>query len=158
MPKVPEAHPDAEGTPRSIAEVLRRGPLVLAIYKSSCQASKTLFPFLDRLRARYAEHGLTVFGVSQDSVNIARSFARRYGVRFPLLIEGDEYPISRAFDAAFTPTVYLIRPDGMVAFAFEGFLRDQIEELGEAVARALGLTPQPLIGPDEAEVPYFVPG
>ena len=158
VPKVPEAYPDAEGTPRSIAEALRRGPLVLAIYKSSCQASKTLFPFLERLHARYAGDGLTVFGVSQDSANIARSFARRSGVSFPLLIEGPEYPISRAFGVDFTPTVYLIQPNGTVAFAFEGFLRDQIQEFGEAVAAELGLPQAPLLGADEVDVPFFVPG
>jgi hypothetical protein len=79
-------------------------------------------------------------------------------VSFPLLIEGHGYPISRAFGADFTPTVYLIRPDGTVAFAFEGFLRDQVEELGEAVARVLDVPPAPLIGTDEAEAPFFVPG
>lgn len=157
-PAIAEAYPDAGGQPHTVAESQAGGPVLLGIYKSSCQASKTLFPFLDRLHQRHAGQGLAVLGVSQDSANIARSFARRAGVTFPLLIEGDEYPISRAFDAGFTPTVYLIRPDRTIAFVAEGFLRDQIDELGVAVAAELGVPPAPLIAETETEVPFFVPG
>src|SRR5262245_61696264 len=109
-PALTDPIPDADGAPRSIAEALRGGPVLLGIYKSSCQASKTIFPILERLHQRDRDRGLTVFGISQDSPNVTRSFARRYGITFPLLIEGDDYPVSRAFDIFATPTVYLVRP------------------------------------------------
>ena len=149
---------DAEGTPRDLRAALAEGPVLLGIYKSSCQASKTIFPFLERLHRRYAGNGLNVFGVAQDSANITRSFARRLGLTFPILVEGDGYPVSRAFDIAATPTVYLIRPDGTVAFTTMGYFKPTVNELGEAVTGALGLPPEPLVTDADADVPLFVPG
>lgn len=150
--------PDAGGTIHSLSEALAAGPLLVGIYKSSCQASKTMFPMLERLHQRYGANGLAAFGVSQDSANVTRSFARRYGVSFPILIEGDGYPISRRFDIFATPTVYLIRPDGSVAFTAMGFLKDQINDLAAAVAAELGLPPEPITSDAETDVPFFVPG
>ena len=149
---------DAEGRSHVIAEALTRGPVLLGIYKSSCQASKTMLPFLERLRQRHADAPLTVLGVSQDSPNITRSFARRYGLAFPILIEPDDYPVSRAFDIMATPTVYLIQPDGTVVYTTMGFFKAPVNELGDAVAAALGQEPAPLVTEADADVPMFVPG
>ena len=87
--KVPDAidlslESTADG-PISIAGALANGPVLVGLYKSSCQASKTMFPFLERLHQRHAGTPLTVLGVSQDSLNITRSFARRGGITFPIL-------------------------------------------------------------------------
>jgi peroxiredoxin len=149
---------DAQGQTHVIARALQRGPVILAIYKSSCQASKTIFPFLERLAQRFAGDGLTVLGVSQDSPNVTRSFARRYGITFPIIVEGDAYPVSRAYDIFATPTVFLINPNGTVAFTTMGFFKDQINQLGEAVATELGDKPEPLFTAQETDVPVFVPG
>lgn len=157
-PGFDEPFVDANGIPRDVTAALRNGPVLLGIYKSSCQASKTMFPMLERLHQRYAGQGLTVFGVSQDSPNVTRSFARRYGITFPLLIEGDDYPISRRFDIFATPTVYLIRPDGTVATTIMGFFRDQVNDLANTVAEEIGAPPEPLITDADADVPIFVPG
>ena len=112
--------------------------MLLGIYKSSCASSKQMFPFLERLHERHGADGLTVLGISQDSANITRSFARRYGITFPLVLEGDDYPVSRAFDIMATPTVFLIEPDGTVAYATMGFMKPALDALGDAVADALG--------------------
>jgi len=106
---------------------------------------------------------LPVFGVSQDSANVARSFARRTDATFPILIEPEGYPLSRAFAVEQTPTLYLILPDGAVAFAAEGFAAGTVNALGAAAAAALGepstSTPTPLYADaDAALVPSRVPG
>ena len=149
---------DAEGRPHRISAALQRGPVLLGIYKSSCAASKTMFPILERLHQRYGPVGLTVLGVAQDSANITRSFARRYGITFPLLVEGEAYPISRLFDIFATPTVYLIRPDGRIVFSAMGFFREQVNQLGEAIAAEFGLPPEPVVRDEERDIPFFVPG
>jgi peroxiredoxin len=157
-PDFPEPIPDAEGAPRDVAAAVRSGPVLLGIYKSSCQASKTIFPILERLHQRYAGRGLAVFGIAQDSPNVTRSFARRYGITFPLLIEGDDYPVSRRFDIFATPTVFLIQQGGAVASSIMGFFREQVNEFAGSVAAAVGQPPEPIIGDDETDVPLFVPG
>jgi peroxiredoxin len=149
---------DANGESRRIGRGLTEGPVLVGIYKSSCQASKTMFPMLERLHEKYADKGLTVLGVAQDSANVTRSFARRGGITFPMLIEPEGYPISIAFDIFATPTVFLIRPDHTIAFTAMGFLRDQVNDLAKAVASELGQPPEPIIAEDEAGVPMFVPG
>jgi peroxiredoxin len=149
---------DADGAIHNIADALQHGPVLLGIYKSSCQASKTMFPILERFHERYHDRGLTVYGISQDSPNVTRSFARRYGITFPLLVEGNDYPISRRFDIFATPTLYLIRPDGTVASSIMGFFRQQVNEFAATVAAEVGALPEPIIAEDESEIPLFVPG
>jgi peroxiredoxin len=150
--------PDAEGTEHDPRRAIAAGPLLLGIYKCSCASSKEMFPFLERLYTRYRDAGLTVLGVSQDSPNITRSFARRYGITFPLLIEGEEYPISRAFDIMATPTVFLVRPDGVVSYTTMGFLKPGLDAMGDAVADAVGRPHERLVTDADEDVPMFVPG
>jgi peroxiredoxin len=149
---------DAEGNKHTISEALKRGPVLLALYKSSCQASKVMLPMVERLYRRYGDQGLTVYGLSQDSENITQSFARRYDITFPILIDTADYAMSRAFDIFATPTVFLIRPDGCVAFTTNGFFKEQVNQLAVAVAEEIGLPPQILSPEEEADVPMFVPG
>lgn len=156
LPEQPFA--DAEGMGHDLRELLQSGPLLIGIYKSSCASSKQMFPFLERLNERHRGDGLTVLGVSQDSANITRSFARRYEITFPLVLEGDDYPVSRAFDIMATPTVFLIEPDGTVTYATMGFMKPALDALGDAVADALGKPHQALVTSDDADVPMFVPG
>ncbi len=157
-PGLNEPFTDADGQSHNIADALQRGPVVLGIYRSSCQASKTMFPMLQRLHQRDGERGLSVYGVSQDSPNVTRSFARRYGITFPILIEGDDFPLSNRFDIFATPTVYLLRGDGTVASSIMGFFRDQVNEFATTVASELGVTSEPIIAEDESDIPLFVPG
>jgi peroxiredoxin len=158
QPETGEIFEDAEGKPHSLAAALEHGPLLLGLYKSSCQASKTMFPLLQRLYERYGDKGLTVYGVAQDSPNITRSFARRLGLTFPILIDPDGYPLSNAFDIAATPTIYLIGRDGKIAYTTMGFLKPGLDAMGEAVTTALGLPAEPLVTDADVDVPMFVPG
>jgi peroxiredoxin len=117
-----------------------------------------MFPFLERLHQRYASHGLTVYGVSQDSANVSRSFARRVGITFPILIDDDDYAVSRAFEVTATPTVFLMQPDGSVAHTTMGFFKDSVNELAGAVATAVGQPAEPVFTDADTDVPRFVPG
>ncbi|MBA3451333.1 MAG: TlpA family protein disulfide reductase [Chloroflexia bacterium] len=149
---------DAEGQQRDLTHILDAEPLLLGIYKSSCASSKQMFPFLERLFQRHADAGLQVIGVSQDSANITRSFARRYEITFPIVLEGDDFPISRAFDIVATPSVFLIERDGSVAYATMGFLKPSLDALGNVVADVLGKAHEPLVTSADGDVPMFVPG
>ncbi len=149
---------DAEGQAHDLRHMAADGPVLLGIYKSSCASSKQMFPFLERLNERHRGDGLAVLGISQDSANITRSFARRYGITFPLVLEGDDYPVSRAFDIMATPTVFLIEPDGTVTYATMGFMKPALDALGDAVADAIGASHAPLVTSADGDIPMFVPG
>lgn len=145
---------------RSIAQALATGPVLLGIYKSSCAASKVMMPVLQRIDARHHVDGLTTLGVAQDSANITRSFARRYGIDYPILIESPDYPISNGFQIGYTPTVFVLRQNGEIAYTTMGFLRGQVDEIESTVAGELKTEPAVIILPPPAEpdVPFFVPG
>lgn len=152
------AFPDADGVERDLRGLLGSGPLLLGIYKSSCASSKQMFPFLERLAQRYRDRGLNAIGISQDSPNITRSFARRYDITFPIVVEGEGYPISNAFDIAATPTIFLIAQDGRVAYTTMGFMKPALDAMGDAVADIVGADHTLLVTEADAEVPMFVPG
>lgn len=159
-PNLSTPFPDTEGNEHVLANALRNGPILLGIYKSSCGASKAMMPMLNRFVDRYGIFGLQVFGIAQDSANVTRSFIRRSGgLDYPVLIEGDDYPLSVAFDIFATPTVYVIRQDGTIAYTTMGFLRVQMEEFSHTVADVLGVAYQPIIDEEaDEEIPLFVPG
>jgi len=157
-PQLTTFYPDQEGTEHTIAEHLKNGPVVVGLYKSSCAASKAMMPLLNRLQDRYADKGLAVYGVAQDSLNVTNSFIRRSGIEYPVLIEGEEYPLSRAFDIFATPTIYVIDKDGQITYTTMGFMRDQFNDIGAAIAAALGLEAETIVGSDEDDIPRFVPG
>ena len=151
---------DSEGNEYVLSDALRTGPLLLGIYKSSCGASKAMMPMLNRFVDRYGIFGLQVFGVAQDSENVTRSFIRRSGgFDYPVLLEGDDFPLSIEFDIFATPTVYVICQDRTIAYTTMGFLRIQLEEFSQAVADVLTVAYQPIIQEEvDEEIPLFVPG
>jgi peroxiredoxin len=159
-PNLDRWFPDADGNEHNLAHALQAGPLLIAIYKSSCGASKAMMPILNRFVDRYGIFGLQVFGVAQDSPNVTRSFIRRSGgLDYPVLIEGEDFPLSIEFDIFATPTVYVVRQDGTIAYTTMGFLRVQLEEFSQAVSEVLGVTYQPIIDEEvDEEIPLFVPG
>ncbi|MGD9713041.1 MAG: peroxiredoxin family protein [Thermomicrobiales bacterium] len=158
-PPLTVTFPDQDGVDHTISDDLARGPVLLAIYKSSCPACKAMMPLLNRINDYYGEKGLTLYGVAQDSANVTRSFIRRTGINYPILIEGDDYPLSKAFDVFGTPAIYVIEPDGAIRYTTQGFMRDQVEEIGAAVAELVGVEPATIIQTsEEEEIPRFIPG
>ncbi|MEX2426210.1 MAG: TlpA disulfide reductase family protein [Thermomicrobiaceae bacterium] len=152
------ALPDAaEDAPHDLSEALKSGPAIVGIYKSSCEASKTMFRMLEQIRQKYPDDRLAVWGVAQDSPNVTRSFIRRIGLSFPILIEGDEYPISKEYDIEATPTVFLIDQSGTIIWQGMGFQNAAIEELSGKVAEILGVEPVDIFDGVE-DIPGWVPG
>ena len=145
----------AENLPHHMSKALERGPLLIGIYKSSCEASKTTFPFMEKLHQAYP--ALTIWGIAQDSPNVTRSFTRRTGVSFPMLIDDNNYAVSRAYDIVATPTLFLIDRSGVVLWQRMGFQKASIHELSTVIADLLGVPPVDILAGSEA-VPAWVPG
>lgn len=145
----------AENRPHNLSEALRRGPVLIGIYKSSCEASKTAFPYLEKLHQAYP--ALTIWGVAQDSPNVTRSFTRRTGVTFPMLIDDNEYAVSRAYGVIATPTLFLIDQTGTVIWQRMGFQKTSMSELNDIIAERLGVPPVDILAESES-APAWVPG
>lgn len=142
----------------SIADALKRGPVLLSIVDSPGKSSKALLPMLQRVAERYNDTPLTVIAISQYSPNITRSIVRRLGLTFPVLIEPEGYPFSHAFDIEATPTTFLIGQDGKVKFSTVAFFKGPFQMLVDIIAAELGVDPVPIYNEGDEETPGFVPG
>ncbi|HLK18251.1 MAG TPA: TlpA disulfide reductase family protein [Bryobacteraceae bacterium] len=116
----------------SLADILAKGPALLAFYKVSCPVCQLTFPFLERLAGGT---GLQIIGISQDDFGSATAFNQRFGVTFPTLLDQakDGYPASNAFGITNVPTMFLVEPDGQIANTISGFSKHDLEGLGARV-------------------------
>jgi len=126
---------DASGAQQSLADILARGPALIALYKISCPVCQLTLPFLDRM----AKGSLQVIGISQDDERATQKFRQTYSPDLPMLLDRDRegYPVSNAFAISHVPSLFLIEQDGTISMTSEGFVKSDLEKLG---SRA-GVTP-----------------
>jgi peroxiredoxin len=141
----------------SLAEASKKGPVVAAFFKISCPVCQFTFPFLERLYQTYGDSNVTFWGISQDDAADTMEFCAEYGIKFPVLIDGDGYPVSNQYSLTNVPTIFLIAVDGKVSVSSVGFSKADLEKIATEVARASGRPVQPLFRPGEA-VPDYKPG
>src|SRR2546427_9954549 len=97
------------GQPFSLADALRKGPVVAAFFKISCPVCQFTLPFLERLYKRYGSDGVAFLGISQDDARDTKDFAKEFGVTFPMLIDDEDgYLVSNAYGLTNVPTIFLI--------------------------------------------------
>jgi peroxiredoxin len=149
--------PDVSGQPRSVSEALAGGPVVLAFLKADCATCQLTFPYLERLRQAYPGNTWQIWGICQHPARAAAWFAKTTGVTFPLLIDGEGFPVSCAYDPAATPTVYLLDGKGTVRATYVGFAKRDLNLLAGQVAELLGAEAVIIAPPDDGK-PSFRPG
>jgi peroxiredoxin len=111
----------------SLAAELQNGPVLLVLFKVSCPTCQFTLPFLERLYTR----GLRVFGISQDDAAATREFTDYFGITFPVLRDGPDYPVSNAYGIEYVPSMFLVETAGRVAWSLNGFHKAELEKLGE---------------------------
>jgi peroxiredoxin len=146
-----------EGKEQSLDSFLERGPVVLAFFKISCPVCQFTFPFLQRISERLTGKSASVIGVSQDDARSTKEFNQEYCVKFPVLLDGADYPVSNAYGLTTVPTIFLIATDGTVKVGCMGFDRKALETIAGELAEHQKLASAPLFRPDEI-VPDFKPG
>ena len=101
-----------------------------------------------------ARGGLELWGVSLDAAADAAAFVERSGVEFPVLVDEDLETV-RAYGAVSTPALFLVRADGTIEAAHEGFERAAFNEMCRLASEWTG-APAIVIAPGEA--PELRPG
>lgn len=145
------------GNPYSLAEALKKGPVVLAFFKITCPVCQYTFPFLERMHHAYGNDGVTFWGISQNDVRDTKDFSAEYGITFPALVDEDGYPVSNQYGLTNVPTVFLIAPDGKVKVSSNGFSKKDLETISAQIAQHLQKPAAPVFHPNEI-VPDYKPG
>ncbi len=147
-----------DGKEYALNQRMERGPVVAAFFKISCPVSQFTFPFLERLYTRYGGDGVTFLGISQDDARATESFAREYGVTFPMVIDDENgYLVSNAYGLTNVPTIFLIDTKGKVKISSMGFDKKDLETIAAELAERKKIALAPLFRADEV-VPANKPG
>ncbi len=129
-----------DGSRQTLAQILARGPAVLAFFKVSCPVCQYTFPFLERVyQGAGREAGpVQIFGVSQDNARSTQGFGEEFGVTFPVFLDESarDYPASNGFGISSVPSVFVIEPDGNISAAETGFSKRFLETLGHRMGVA----------------------
>jgi peroxiredoxin len=148
---------NADGKMASLADALKKGPVLAAFFKVSCPTCQFTAPFLERLHETYGGEHFTLWGISQDDAADTREFLQEFDIEFPTLIDESGYPVSNQYGITNVPTVFLIAPDGRIQESCVGFSKNDLAKIAAAAARATSTPPTSFFKPGEV-IPDFKPG
>ena len=87
-----------------------------------------------------------MIGISQDDRQSTTDFMRRFGVNFPVALDGRGYIVSNAYGLTNVPTVFELQQDGIIGMSSVSWAREEVEEIHRKYA-----------GAAERVVPLFEP-
>lgn len=145
-----------DGKEYRLPNSLEGQPSLLVFFKTTCATCDVAFPYINRLQAVYA-NSFQAWAIAQDPPNAASEYARRHGIFYPVLIDAPDYDVSRLYDPAATPSLFLNDAGGRTVYATHGFAKEDLNEISRLVAEMLGEDPV-IIAPANDGQPAFKPG
>ena len=131
-------------------------PSLLVFFKTSCATCDLAFPYINRLRETYPT-GWQLWAIAQDPPAVAAEYASKHGISYPVLIDAPDYDVSRLYDPAATPTLFLNDARGRTIYTTYGFAKDDLNELSQLLAEMLNVEPVIIAQADDGK-PAFKPG
>ena len=124
-----------EGRNLRLAE--QRGQVVLVNFWATwCGPCKQEMPHLNRLYDKYRSAGFQLLSINVDEdPRQAGSAAAKFGVHFPVLLDGDK-TVSKLYELQSMPSTVLIDRDGRVRYLHRGY-REGLEAAYERQIREL---------------------
>jgi peroxiredoxin len=156
-PAPPFELPIPEGRVVGLQAACSLGPVVVAFFKASCPTCQLTVPYLEKLHQALKDAGVTVLGVSQDDAETTAAFAAAHGLTFRLLLDGEGFPVSRAWAIENVPSIFLVGKDGQVWEAMTGWSRSELNSIAATAARMAGVTP-PVLSVETDGAPVWKPG
>jgi len=127
--------PTVDGTTVSLADALRKGPVLLAFFKVSCPVCQYAFPFFERMFQANHDGGVSFIGVSQDNAKDTRKFIKESGVTFPVALDDPaHYAVSNAYGLTNVPSLFYIDPSGGVEISSVGWSKADVEAVNAKLA------------------------
>ncbi|HEX2700444.1 MAG TPA: TlpA disulfide reductase family protein [Acidimicrobiales bacterium] len=148
--------PDGEGAPRSLADLTRSGPALLAFFKISCPTCQLAFPVIAELQRRYGD-AVPVVAVSQSKMGDTRPWLDRVGFAGPVLDdEAGHFEASRSYGVEVVPTLVLVE-DGRVEATTEAWDREGMNGWARDLGGRSGRDTSPVSTTGDGR-PAFKPG
>ena len=127
--------PTTEGQTVSLADELKKGPVLLAFFKVSCPVCQYAFPFYERLYQANRNAGVSVIGVSQDNAKDTKAFMKEYGLTFPVALDDPaNYAISNAYGLTHVPTLFYIDANGEIEISSVSWSKADVEAINRKFA------------------------
>lgn len=107
------------------------GPALLVFFRAGCRRCEGALGLVAGIGR--ISRGLTVIGVSQETIEDTASLMADIGVRMPVVIDDRPYRASAAFGMEAVPSLVLIEQD-RVTWTSDGCSRRDIDELAGRIA------------------------
>jgi len=119
----------------SLADALKKGPVLLAFFKVSCPVCQYAFPYYERMYQANRNAGASFIGVSQDNAKDTKAFTKEYGVTFPVALDDPaKYAVSNAYGLTNVPTLFYIDPSGEIEISSVGWSKADVEAINVKLA------------------------
>lgn len=142
----------------SLADSLRKGPVVLAFFKISCPVCQFTFPYLERIFQAAKGKNVSIIGVSQNTKEDTAAFAREYKITFPVALDDPrKYPVSNSYGLTNVPTVFYIDKTGDIEVSSVGWSKDDMEQIARKIGEETSVGKINFIRTGE-DVPAFKAG
>jgi thiol-disulfide isomerase/thioredoxin len=128
---------DAGGTPSLDLKAYRGQVVVVDFWASWCTPCRRSIPWLNQMRARYAERGLVVIGVNVDKdAQDAARFMREVPIDFEVVYDPDGTLAAR-YAVEGMPSSYVYSRDGELCARHIGFQNSKRSEYEALLGRLL---------------------
>jgi peroxiredoxin len=127
--------PTVDGRTVSLADELKKGPVLLAFFKVGCPVCQYAFPFYERMYRANRGAGVSFIGVSQDNAKDTKKFLKGFGVTFPVALDDPaNYAISNAYGLTNVPTIFYIDPSGEIEISSVSWSKADVESINGRLA------------------------
>lgn len=111
---------DLNGRQVSLHNYKGKSAVLLSFWATWCSYCKKEIPHLVELQNQYKGHGLTVLAVNVDPNDTVSTFAKKYGINYPVLLDKPDangsYVVSALYSIRAIPTVVLVDKQGKVRY------------------------------------------
>lgn len=145
---------DLKGDRHRLGDWLKKGPVLLFFYKTSCPTCQLMAPFVETLHRALGDL-VQLIGVAEDPPDQVRAFTVFHALTFVQLCEEQPYPVSSRFGLSNVPTTFLVGADGVIQATLVGWDRDKFNQLATLMAGWAGVEPFEVAG---ADAPLFKAG
>lgn len=126
---------DSAGKSHSLKSLTQKGAVHLYFIGDGCPVNHRAVPFFKKVDEAYKGKS-NIVGVINGDAAAAKAWAKRYGTKFPILVDPD-LKIIRAYGAERSPWAISVGKDGKVMSNHRDGSAKEMKSLNESIAKGL---------------------